>query len=69
TDAGSPRLAVLDANYRDRGELYLRHLYDGRELEVNGLEKVLRCLYFLWGRPVHLETLRGGETAVLSYGV
>lgn len=69
TDAGSPRLAVLDANYRDRGELYLRHLYDGRELEVSGLEKVLRCLYFLWGRPVHLETLRGGETAVLSYGV
>lgn len=67
TNAGFPVLEVLESNYRGRQELYLRHLYDGRELEVGQLERVLGHLFFLWGRPVHLETVRGGRAVVFDY--
>lgn len=67
TNAGFPYLEVLEGNYQGRRELYLRHLYDGRELHVGHLEKVLPYLYSLWGRPVYLETVLGGRTVVFCY--
>jgi len=63
--AGVPALEVVDADYRGRKELYLRHRYDGRPLAEPSLALTLAHLYSLWGRPVHLETAT--EARLLVY--
>lgn len=55
TNMGQPFVYAADANYLNRGELYLAHQYNGLEVEVSKAREVLRNLRFLWGRPVHLQ--------------
>ncbi|MEW6662833.1 MAG: SpoVR family protein [Bacillota bacterium] len=66
-NCGIPVLFVEEADYRNRGELYLRHSYEGEELDVPYLEKTLPHVYLLWGRPVYLETVVEGKSMVFSY--
>lgn len=56
TNFGQPIIDVVDANYENRGELYLVHRHEGVDLDANYLEATLGNLYTIWGRPVHLET-------------
>ncbi|QGP92396.1 SpoVR like protein [Neomoorella glycerini] len=67
TNCGFPYIVVEDGDYQRRGELYLKHCYEDLELDVPYLEKTLPYIYLLWGRPVHLETVIDGKTAVFSY--
>ena len=55
-NGGFPYITVNDGDYLRNGELYLKHWYEGIELDVKYLEKVLPYIYQLWGRGVHLET-------------
>ncbi|MDK2821420.1 MAG: stage sporulation protein [Clostridia bacterium] len=66
-NCGFPYIVVEDADYHRRGELYLKHRYEGVELDVPYLEKTLPHVYLLWGRPVHIETVIDGEPVVFSY--
>ncbi len=67
TNFGQPYIVVEDGDYRRSRELYLRHCFDGQELDVPYAEKTLRHVFQLWGRPVHLETVSEGKPSVLSY--
>jgi len=67
TNCGYPCIVVEDGDYQRRGELYLRHNYEGLELDVPYLEKTLPHVYLLWGRPVRLETVIDGKNVVFSY--
>lgn len=67
TNMGRPIIDVVDGNYRNRGELYLRHRFEGVELKRDYAEDTLKALQRLWGRPVHVETSFSDETSVLSY--
>ncbi|CEG31065.1 SpoVR family protein [Peribacillus simplex] len=62
-NGGFPYLTVQDGDYMRNGELYLKHEYEGIELDMKYLEKVLPYIYQLWGRGVNLET-RVEEKAV-----
>ncbi len=55
TNAGQPFIHVADANYLNRGELYLAHQWTGSEIDVQRALSALRNLRVLWGRPVHLQ--------------
>ncbi|WP_085521612.1 SpoVR family protein [Tuberibacillus sp. Marseille-P3662] len=55
-NGGFPYIAVQDGDYLKNGELYLKHYYEGTELDIKYLEKVLRLIHQLWGRTVNLET-------------
>ncbi|GGE43932.1 stage V sporulation protein R [Pullulanibacillus camelliae] len=55
-NGGYPYIVVTDSNYQNKGELYLKHDFEGTELDLNDLEKVLHYLYELWGSVVNLET-------------
>lgn len=55
-NGGFPYLVVTNGDYMKNGELYITHRYEGTELDVSYLEKVLPYIYQLWGRTVHLET-------------
>lgn len=56
-NGGFPYLVVTDGDYLKNGELYIKHNFEGTELDVGYLEKVLPYLHQLWGRPVHIESI------------
>ncbi|MGB9904540.1 MAG: SpoVR family protein [Desulfotomaculales bacterium] len=66
-NCGYPYLVVEDGDFGKRGELYLRHCFEGRELDVYYLEKTLPYVYRLWGRPVHLETVLEGRKVLFTF--
>jgi stage V sporulation protein R len=67
TNHGRPFIYVQDGNYRNRGELYLTHQYQGIELKQDYARDTLVNLEKLWSRPVHIETVIDNKPAVLSY--
>ncbi|HEY3280688.1 MAG TPA: SpoVR family protein [Armatimonadota bacterium] len=67
TNFGYPYLVVEDGDYRRNRELYLKHYFEGRELDLNYAKHALHHVYTLWGRTVHLETVVEGQTILLSY--
>jgi stage V sporulation protein R len=67
TNFGFPYLEVLDGDYNGNRELYLKHRYEGTELDVRYGRKALEHVHTLWGRPVHLETVIDDESTVLHF--
>jgi len=67
TNFGFPYIEVTDGDYNGNRELYLRHSYEGTELDTRYARKTLEHVYSLWGRPVHLETIIDGEAAVMRF--
>jgi stage V sporulation protein R len=67
TNRGQPIIYVRDGNYKNRGELYLEHRFDGPELKLEYAQGTLETLYRLWNRPVHVETCLNESRAVISY--
>ena len=67
TNFGKPWIEVMNGNHRNRGELLLRHRYNGAELKLSEARDTLVNLRFLWGRPVHLETVCDDKPTLLSF--
>ena len=55
TNMGQPFVYVVDANYLNRGELYLAHRWSGLEIDIAKAMETLRNVRILWGRPVRLQ--------------
>ncbi|MEP6774726.1 MAG: SpoVR family protein, partial [Chloroflexota bacterium] len=64
---GNPTIVVESGDYRHNGELYLRHIHSGQDLDEVYAEKTLEYVYALWGKPVYLETMLEDERIVYSY--
>jgi stage V sporulation protein R len=67
TNFGFPYIEVADGDYNGNRELYLRHAYEGAELDSHYARKTLEHIHTLWGRPVHLETVVDDERVRLHY--
>jgi stage V sporulation protein R len=67
TNLGRPKIVVLDGNYRNRGELFLGHQFNGVELDKPYARDTLASLHKIWSRPVHIQTVVDGAETVLSY--
>jgi stage V sporulation protein R len=67
TNFGFPYLQVENGDHNGNRELYLKHRYEGTELDLRYGRKALEHVYTLWGRPVHLETVIDDETTVLHF--
>jgi stage V sporulation protein R len=67
TNFGSPYLVIDNGDYRGNSELYIKHLFEGQELDLVYAEKTLQHVYQLWGRPVHLETVYEDKRILISY--
>jgi stage V sporulation protein R len=67
TNFGKPWIVVVDGNYRNRGELLLVHQFSGVELRLDHAADTLANIQFMWGRPVHLQTLVDGKPTMLSF--
>jgi len=66
-NGGFPYITVHDGDYMRNGELYLKHWYEGIELDLKYLEKVLPYIYKLWGRYVHIETVVENKGILFTY--
>ena len=67
TNMGRPIIRVTDGNYKNRGELYLTHEYNGVELKQDYARDTLMNLQRLWNRPVHIETVIDDEHVALGF--
>lgn len=66
-NGGFPYLTVMEGDYLKNGELYIKHWYEGIELDIKYLEKVIPYIYQLWGRTVHIETVIEERNMLYSY--
>ncbi|MDH4037602.1 MAG: SpoVR family protein, partial [Candidatus Krumholzibacteria bacterium] len=62
-----PYITVVDANHENRGELYLKHRFDGVELRLDYAQATMEALFKIWTRPVHVQTMVGESAVLLSY--
>ncbi len=67
TNFGKPWIVVVDGNYRNRGELLLRHLHSGVDLRLDHAADVLANLHAIWSRPVSLQTVVEDKPTILSF--
>ncbi|RHW34706.1 SpoVR family protein [Lysinibacillus yapensis] len=66
-NGGFPYIVVENGDYLRNGELYLKHGFEGMELDPHYLEHVLPYIYQLWGRPVHIETYVENKPVLYTY--
>jgi stage V sporulation protein R len=67
TNMGQPYISVVDANFENRGELYLKHRFDGIELRQDYAKDTLSNVYRIWTRPVHIQTVADEKPTVLTF--
>jgi stage V sporulation protein R len=67
TNMGQPYITVVDANFENRGELYLRHRYDGVELRQDYARDTLSNIHRMWTRPVHIQTIVDEKVTILTF--
>ena len=62
-----PVIKVEDSDYNNNRGLFLRHLHDGRDLQLEYAEKTLQYVRQLWGREVALETILNEKKSLLCF--
>jgi stage V sporulation protein R len=67
TNFGQPIVTVDDANYDNRGALFLRHQHEGVDLRLDWAQATLENVYAVWSRPVHLATVVSDTLVLLSF--
>ena len=67
TNMGQPYIYVVDANYRNAGELYLAHRHNGLDLEIRWAVETLKSLQAMWNRPVHLQAKIDEDMMLFSF--
>lgn len=56
TNFGSPAIEIVDDNYGNRGEILLKHIHHGVDLDMNYAAETMRNIHFIWKRPINLAT-------------
>jgi stage V sporulation protein R len=67
TNFGQPIIKVIDANFENRGELLLGHLWEGIDMQPDYLQETLKSVFFMWNRPVCLTTVMDNEGQLVRY--
>ncbi|PIU58169.1 MAG: SpoVR family protein, partial [Deltaproteobacteria bacterium CG07_land_8_20_14_0_80_38_7] len=67
TNFGHPIINVIDANYKNRAELLLNHVYEGVDLRMDYANETLKNLYKIWKRPANIKTIVAGVPKVLGF--
>ena len=64
---GTPLIMVEDGDYGRKRELYLKHAYDGIELDREYREKTMEHIFYLWDRPIHMETWVDEKKVIFTF--
>lgn len=66
-NGGFPYLVVTDGDYLRNGELYLKHNFEGLELDVKYIERTLPYVHQIWGKSIHLESVLDERPVLFTY--
>ncbi len=66
-NCGLPYIVVEDGDFNKQGELYLRHVHEGADLDIYYLERTLPHVHKVWGRKVLIETIVDDKKALFTY--
>ncbi len=64
---GQPIIKIEDANFENRGELLLRHVHEGLDLQPNYMDATMKNLFLLWKRPVNMITMMDNEPQLFRF--
>ena len=67
TNFGKPWIYVVDGNFRNRGELLLKHEHNGIDLKLDRAADTLANVQAIWNRPVHLQTVVDNQPSLLTF--
>ena len=67
TNRGLPFMEVADGNYRNKGELLLRHRFEGVPLRMDYARETLRNVQRIWQRPACLSTVVEDKPKLISF--
>ena len=67
TNFGSPVIEVDSNNYNNRGELLLKHVHHGVDLDMNMAAETMKNIFYLWKRPVNIRTIEDEKETVYCY--
>jgi stage V sporulation protein R len=67
TNFGSPVIEIETSNYGNRGELLLKHIHQGVDLDMGMGSDTMRNIFTLWKRPVNLSTTFDGNETVYVF--
>lgn len=64
---GQPIIKIENANFENRGELLLRHVHEGLDLQPNYMDATMKNLNKLWQRPVNIITVMDNEPQLFRF--
>jgi stage V sporulation protein R len=64
---GIPLIMVEDGDYKGKRELYLKHAYEGIELDQEYRERTMEHIFYLWNRPVHIESMVNERKVLFTF--
>jgi stage V sporulation protein R len=67
TNMGQPYIYVVDANYKNAGELYMAQKHNGLDIEIKYAIETLKSVQRIWNRPVHLQARIDDDMMLFSY--
>jgi stage V sporulation protein R len=67
TNFGQPIIQVEDANFENRGELLLSHMFEGIEMQPDYMRETMRNLQAVWQRPVNLATVVDNQARLIHF--
>lgn len=67
TNFGQPIIKIENANFENRGELLIRHVHEGLDLQPNYMDATMQNLYKIWKRPVNLVTVMDNEAQLFRF--
>lgn len=67
TNWGQPIIEVVDGNFENRGELLLKHLHEGVDMQPDYMYETMKNVFHLWTRPVNVHTLMEGEEKIYRW--
>ncbi|MAF90138.1 MAG: SpoVR family protein [Bdellovibrionaceae bacterium] len=67
TNHGQPIIDVVNGNHNNRGELLLKHLHEGVDMQPNYMEETLKNVAYIWGRPVNIHTKMEDKESIFRW--
>ncbi len=67
TNFGTPIIEIVDSNYENKGELLMKHLHQGIDLDFSLSTETLKNIYFLWKRPVSIDTIVDEIPTIITF--
>jgi stage V sporulation protein R len=67
TNFGQPVIEVEDGNFENRGELLLKHVWEGVDMQPDYMSATLKNIFHIWSRPVNLVTVMENEEKLFRF--